>query len=253
MASERAKELAKKQKAEAKALKAAKKNSDDPADWGTIKQLRETYKITAEYNPRTPLLLGVPWAACIVVGVVIGLVFGSLVVWILLGVVGGFTLALWVLQREAKKASFSRVKGQPGSAELALRMLDKKKWHYTSAVAVDRQQNCVHRAIGPGGLILIGDGKTAQNLLRNEARRHQQVLYGVDVQTVMVGKGEGKVPVEDLTAHLKKLPKTLNSEQIEEIEYRLKALDKLHSRVPIPKGPMPTGGHQRVSRRAMRG
>ena len=43
MASERAKELAAKQKAELKALKEAKKNSTNPADWGRWRQLRETY------------------------------------------------------------------------------------------------------------------------------------------------------------------------------------------------------------------
>lgn len=253
MASERAKELAKKQKAEAKALKAAKKNSDNPADWGTVKQIRETYRLTARYQPKTPWMLGGAVLLCVVIGVVIGLFAGTMILWVLLGVMVGLTLALWVLQHEAKKASFARVKGQPGGAEMALAMLDKKKWHYTPAVGVDRQTNCVHRAIGPGGLILIGDGKGAQGLLRNEVRRHQQVLYGVDVKTVMVGEGDGKVPVEKLAAHLKKLPKTLSTEQVEEIEYRLKALDKLHSRVPIPKGPLPTGGNARVSRRAMRG
>ncbi|MFZ2624419.1 MAG: DUF4191 domain-containing protein [Propionibacterium sp.] len=253
MASERAKELAKQQKAEAKALKAAKKNSDNPADWGTVKQIRETYKLTAKYQPRIPWLLAAAVLLGAVVGLVIGLLAGTWILWLLLGVMAGLTLALWVLQREARKASFVRVKGQPGGAEMALAMLDKKKWHYTPAVGVDRQTNCVHRAIGPGGLILVGDGRNAQNLLRHEVRRHQQVLYGVDVQTVMVGEGEGKVPVEKLTAHLKKLPKTLSTEQIEEIEYRLKALDKLHSRVPVPKGPMPTGGNARISRRAMRG
>ncbi|SER47680.1 protein of unknown function [Propionibacterium cyclohexanicum] len=253
MASERAKELAKKQKAEAKALKAAKKNSSDPTDWGTAKQIRETYKLTAKYQPKIPWMLAGAVLICLIVGVGIGLAAGTWYLWALLGLLGGVTAALWVLQREAKKASFARVKGQPGGAEMALTMLDKKKWHYTAAVAVDRQTNCVHRAIGPGGMILIGDGKGSQSLLRTEVRRHQQVLYGVEVQTVLVGEGEGKVPVEKLTAYLKKLPKTLTSEQIEEIEYRLKALDKLRSRVPIPKGPMPTGGHAKISRRAMRG
>lgn len=256
MASEAAKELAKKQKAEAKALKQAKKNSDNPSDWGTIRQIRETYKLTAEHQPRIGLLLAAAVLAPTIVTTVIGILIGSMLVfWILIGLLIGLTLALFVLQRQAKKAAFARAADQAGGAQVALSLLDKKKWHYTMAIALDKQANCVHRAIGPGGLILIGEGKgkAAATMLRNEARRHRQVLYGVDVSTVMVGKGADEVPLPKLYDYIKKLPKKLSAEQIEEIEYRLVALDSMRPRVPLPKGPLPTSGNMRVSRRAMRG
>ena len=253
MASERAKELARKQKAEAKALKEAKKHSDNPSDWGTVRQLRESYKLAAQYKSSTPWVLLACVLGCTAVGVVLGLLLDPMVMWIIVGFFGGLTLAMYVMQRVVKKAAFARAVDQPGGGEMALSMLDKKKWHYTAAVAVDRQMNCVHRAVGPGGLILIGDGKGAHNLLGAEAKRYKQVLYGVEVQTIMIGDKKGQVPLEDLTAHIKKLPKTLNKEQIEEIAYRLKGLDRMHSRVPLPKGPLPTSGNMKVSRRAMRG
>ena len=41
--SERAKELAAKQKAEAKALREANRNSDNARDWGSWKQIRESF------------------------------------------------------------------------------------------------------------------------------------------------------------------------------------------------------------------
>ena len=44
--SQAAKELAAKQKAQAKAEKERRKHSDNPKDWGTGKQLVETFKLT---------------------------------------------------------------------------------------------------------------------------------------------------------------------------------------------------------------
>ena len=75
MARERAKALAAKQKAELKAAKAAKKNSTDPKDWGWWRQLRETYKVTVQYDTVLPwLMLGgflVPFAALLILGFVL--------------------------------------------------------------------------------------------------------------------------------------------------------------------------------------
>ena len=51
MASEKAKQLAAEQKAAAKAEKLRKKNSDDPRDWGRVKQVVEAYQRTAEVDP----------------------------------------------------------------------------------------------------------------------------------------------------------------------------------------------------------
>ena len=51
MASEKAKALAAQQKAERKAEKLRKKNSDDPRDWGRVRQIIEAYKRTSELDP----------------------------------------------------------------------------------------------------------------------------------------------------------------------------------------------------------
>ena len=51
MASEKAKALEKQQKAERRAEKLRKKNSDDPRDWGRFRQIIEAYKRTGELDP----------------------------------------------------------------------------------------------------------------------------------------------------------------------------------------------------------
>ncbi len=253
MASERAKALAAKQKAEAKAEKLRKKQSNDPKDWGYFRQIKETYKITAQFDKALPWWLGGAFVGSIVVFLVLGFVLRSPIIWGLLGVSVGLLLASLILLQRAKRAAYKRYEGQAGSAEVALGMLNKK-WIASPAIAATRNRNSadvVHRALGPGGLILIGEGspKHLKPLLASEKRRHEQVAYGVDVIVIQMGKGGGQVPLDKLAAHIQKLPKKLSKAKIAEVETRLKALDAMRPTMPIPKGPISMKG----AHRAMRG
>ncbi|MEA5119425.1 MAG: DUF4191 family protein, partial [Propionicimonas sp.] len=64
------------------------------------------------------------------------------------------------------------------------------------------------------------------------------------------GDGEGQVPLAKLADHLKKMPKALQKVQQAEVKQRLKALDAVRPRVPLPRGPMPS---MKGMNRAMRG
>ena len=257
MASERAKELAAKQKAEAKAAKLAKKNSTDPKDWGTIRQLRESYSMVVKANPNWRWLLLACLVVPVVIAVVVGVVLGGLT-WIytlVLGIMVGITIFLWVLGRLVKQSAYKQYEGQPGAAQVALMMLTggrKPKWSYTAAITGNRQGDTVHRAIGPGGLLLIGDGDPArlQPMLSAESKRHEQLLYDVKVITILAGDAEGEVPVNKLAGTIEKLPKVLSESQIKELESRIKALDAMRSRLPVPRGPMPS---MKGARKAVRG
>jgi len=252
MASEKAKELAAKQKAEVAALKLAKKKSSDPKDWPWYKQIWQTYKVTAENDPQLNLWLLGAFLGVVVVAVVVGIFLQPWWMWLVLGVTGGLTAALWVMLDRAKKATFVRYAGQPGSAEVALSMLDKKKWFYTPVITATRQLDVVHRAVGPGGIILIGEGAPTRvrTLLASEAKKHEQVAYGVAVTSLMMGDGEGQVPLAKLTKHLQKLPKKLEPSQVTDVKARLRALDAARPKVPIPRGPLPS---MKGANRAMRG
>nr|WP_300145582.1 DUF4191 domain-containing protein [Propionicimonas sp.] len=252
MASDKAKELAAKQKAEAKAAKLAKKNSTDPRDWPWYKQIWQTYKVTAEVDKRLNLLLAASFVGVLVLSVVVGVFAQPWWMWLILGVVGGLTAALWVLLDRAKKATFIRYAGQPGSAEVALSMLDKKKWFYEPAIAATKQLDVVHRAVGPGGIVLVGEGSVGRvkNLLASETRKHEQVAYGVVVTTIVMGDGEGQVPLAKLADTIKKLPKKLEASQVTDVKVRLRALDAVRPKVPMPRGPMPS---MKGVNRAMRG
>ncbi len=259
MANERAKALAAKQREERKALRAKKRNSDNPRDWGTMRQLREAWKMTYESDKKLPFYVFGAWAATILVGLILGAVLvnvtGMKSWWVwgpVFGLVLGMSAAMWVFTGRMKKATYVKYEGQPGAGEVALSMLNKKKYTYTAAIAFNRSQDVIHRVVGPCGLVLIGDGQSARTkqLLNNERRRHAAAGYNVDVQTIMIGDGDGEVPLNQLAKHIQKMPKTLDKLQIEDLNSRLKALDAVKQRLPIPKGPMPSS---KGMRRALRG
>jgi hypothetical protein len=252
MASEKAKELAAKQKAEIKAAKLAKKNSNDPRDWPWYRQLLQTYKVTAEVDKQLNLMLIGAFVGSILLLTILGIFLQPWWMWSLLGVTAGVTADLWILLERAKRATFVRYAGQPGSAEVALSMLDKKKWEYTPAITATRQLDVVHRVIGPPGIVLVAEGQPGRvkALVAAEVKKHEQIAYGVPVITVMMGDGEGQVPLTGLNKHITKQPKKLAAAQIADVKARLRALDAVRPKMPLPRGPMPS---TKGAAKAMRG
>lgn len=234
---------------------ASDKDPNDPAQMNRFRQIIVAYQRTHEYDKPLPFLLAGAFVVPVVVGIVVGLLVGTLVSLIILGVMVGLLLAMLLLVQRTKAATYKRYAGQAGSAEVALSMLPKK-WISAPAIAANRQLDAVHRTLGPGGLVLIGEGEPGRlkALLTSEVRKHEKVAYGVKVTTIMMGDKPGQVPLEKLADHIRKLPKVLEPNQVTEIKSRLNALDKIRPQVPVPKGPMPTSSRQvRGAKQAMRG
>ncbi len=60
------------------------------------------------------------------------------------------------------------------------------------------------------------------------------------IHEVIVGEGEGQVPLQKLVKHVQKLGRQVKPAQITDVLARLRALDAARPKVPMPKGPMPT-------------
>jgi F0F1-type ATP synthase assembly protein I len=238
-----------------KAERARRKASTDPADMGRMRQIQRAYQLTHEYDKKLPYLLLAALLVPLLLGVVIGVLTDHLIYLPLLGLMLGVLAAMIVLVRRTKAATYRRYAGQAGSAEVALQMLPKQ-WLSNPVIAANRNRDVVHRTVGPGGLVLIGEGEPGRvrQLLAGEVRKHERVAYGVTVHTIVMGDQPGQVPLSRLADHIRKLPKSLQPNQVTDVRARLRALDAVRPAVPMPKGPMPTSARGvKGSRQAMRG
>jgi hypothetical protein len=174
------------------------------------------------------------WAAFI------GLGFLVLSPWItgFLGFSVGLLVAAFIFGRRAERAAYSQIEGQPGAAAAVMNSL-RRGWTVTPAIAMNRQQDVVHRAVGRCGIVLVGEGSPGRlaSLLANEKRRHARVAPEAPVYDVIVGDGENQVALRALSKHLTKLPRAIRPSDVTDINYRIRALAS--SPVPMPKGPLP--------------
>lgn len=256
-----AKERQAKAKADVKAAKTAAKErrrtSTDPAEMGRFRQIREAYRLTHEYDKPLPwILLGAFLAPVVLVPIILALwqpAWFTSVMFVIMGLLLGLMLALWLLTTRTKKATYARYADQAGSAEVALQMLGSK-WIHDPVIAMTRHKDVVHRAIGPAGVVLVseGDPNRAKQLLLQEKAKHEK--FGgpsVIVTTIQMGNGQGQVPLNQLTKTVQKLPKTLEPFQITDVKSRLRAVDAVRPKAPVPRGPVPTS--MKGARRGMRG
>lgn len=218
----------------------------DPSSMSRRQQFVETWKMTREADPRaTMFVLGAAVIGAVVGAGLFWLLPMSGVLHIIFVVVGalllGALLAAVVFSRRAQKAAFAKIENQRGGAAAALGML-RRGWKVEPAVAFTKQQDMVHRVVGPPGIVLIGEGNynRVKGLLLTEKRKHERVVDGVPVHEIIAGRGEGEVPVPKLVSTVTKLGRTVKPAEITDILNRLKALDATGAKLPLPKGPVPT-------------
>ncbi len=211
-----------------------------PAKQGRVAQIRSAYSMTRKVDPMVGWVTAAAGLLVFAVVLAVGFLIGHPVYLGIMGFMAAFLVATIVFGKRAEKAAFSQVDGQPGAAAAALNML-RRGWVVTPAVAVTRNQDIVHRAVGRPGVVLIGEGSPTrvQALLVTEKKKVARYVPDVPVYDVQAGNGEGQVPLRKLNNHLMKLPRNLTNPQVTEVNRRLKALGTMS--LPIPKGPMPKG------------
>ncbi len=149
--------------------------------------------------------------------------------------------AVVVFGRRAQRAMYTQMDGQKGAAASALTML-RRGWKTDAVVAFNKQQDVVHRVVGPPGVVLVGEGNPnrLKQLMASERRKHERVLSDTPVHEVVCGNGEGEVPLPKLVKHVTKLGRGVKGPALTDVLNRLKALDANRSNIPMPKGPVPT-------------
>ena len=213
-----------------------------PKEPGRLKQMYQVFQMTRRYDKLAIWFFLLAFLLPVLVGVLLGIllsgnsVFG-LVLYIIAGVLGGVLAFLIVLGRRAERAAYSQIAGQPGAVGAVLNSL-KGAWT-GSQMPVNvspKTQDAVYRAVGRGGVALIGEGPKSrtQRMLEDERRNINRVLPNVPVSLLYVGPDPESTELYRLPKELRKIKRTLRKPEVYAVEARLKSLGK--NGLPIPKG-----------------
>jgi hypothetical protein len=220
----------------------ARKETTTESTPGRLAQIAQTYRMTREVDARIGLVLA--GVLIVTFGVILGIGFAiGHPVWAgILGILLGLLATAVVFGRRAERAAFGQMEGKPGAALAVLQNVGRG-WTVSQAVAANRQQDMVHRAVGRAGVVLIGEGNPnrVKGLLANEKKKVARVVYDVPVHDYIVGDDEGQLPLRKIRSTMLRLPRTLSGPKATEVSDRLRALGDLMSNMPIPKGPLPKG------------
>ena len=218
----------------------------DPEKMNRRQQIVATYRMGKQSDPRLGLwVLG---------AFVVGAAVGFSLFWFLpspgsfrlvLAIVGALLLGLLgaalVFGRRVQRSAYRQLEGRPGAAGQALGTL-KRGWKTEPMIAFNKQQDVVHRVVGPPGIVLVGEGNPnrLRGLMTNERRKHERVASDIPIHEVVCGNDEGQVPLPRLVKHVTKLGRNVKPADLTDVLNRLKALDASRPNIPMPKGPVPT-------------
>jgi hypothetical protein len=236
-------------RAEAKAARKAATKERRSQLWQAFNMQRKEDKRLLPYMIGAFLLI-------VAVSVAVGVWSGgfTMITMILLGVMLGALVAFIIFGRRAQRSVYRKAEGQTGAAAWALENL-RGKWRVTPGVAATGHFDAVHRVLGRPGVILVGEGSAGRvkPLLAQEKKRTARLVGEVPIYDIVVGNGEGEIPLAKLERHLTRLPANITVKQMDSLESRLSALGTRAGTAAMPKGPLPANaklrGVQRTARR----
>jgi hypothetical protein len=225
-------------KSEGKKGGAGKDGAEKPP--GRLKQIGMIAKLLHKKSPKSiPIAVAI---FVVVLGLAIlgGFLTGSVWYWVILGIPTAFLAGFIYFTRSAQKMQYRMLEGQLGGGMAILENM-RGNWIVTPGVNGTREMDVVHRVVGRPGVVLVGEGNPnrLKPLLAKEKKRVSRVAYNTPIyDDIIVGQGEGLVPVSKLQRTILKLPRNLNKAEVAQLNYRLKALPPA---MQMPKGPIPKG------------
>jgi len=236
-------------KAEAKAARKAASKQRRSQLWQAFQMQRKEDKRLLPYMIGAFVLIV---AAAVVAGILSKSTF-TMVTLIPLGILLGALVAFIIFGRRAQKSVYSKAEGQTGAAAWALDNM-RGKWRVTPGVAATGHFDAVHRVIGRPGVIFVGEGAAARvkPLLAQEKKRTARLIGDTPIYDIVVGNGEGEIPLSKLERHLTKLPANITVKQMDALESKLVALGTRLGPAAMPKGPLPANAKMRGVQRTVR-
>jgi uncharacterized membrane protein YuzA (DUF378 family) len=203
----------------------------------------DVFQMTRKYDNRAIWFMLLGFIPPIVVGAILGFLLPpvtllSEISYPIVGLFAGVLLVLIILGRRAERAAYSQIEGQAGAVGAVLKNSVRRGWQ-TSEMPVNvspRTQDAVYRAIGRGGVALIGEGPKSrtQRMLDDERRTVARILPNVPVTFLYVGPDADSIPLYKLAGRLQRIKPALRKAEILAVSNRLASLTK--PPVGIPKG-----------------
>jgi hypothetical protein len=202
---------------------------------GTLTQLRMAFVMAMKRDKLFLPLLG----AAILVALSITVLMYMWFSWfaIPLGVMLVLLAALIVLNLRINKVVMAEAESQPGAAAAIIERM-RGDFRVTPAVSATTDNDFVHLVISRAGVVLVGEGDPARvrSLMGHERKRLTKVIGSADLRDIIIGHGEGQVPLRKLRMTLLRMPRTLSQKDMISLDKRLKALS---ARPQLPKGAIP--------------
>ncbi|GAA3771197.1 DUF4191 domain-containing protein [Microbacterium kribbense] len=208
-------------------------------------QLKSLFTFTKDVFGWLPWALGGILLAGIWVGILIGfllppLELWSIVLWGFTGLLFGILAALMTMTRLSTKAMYQKIEGRPGAVGHVLSTSLGRSWQAgDTPVGVNpKTQEAVYRAVGRGGVVIVGEGAHGRltRLVNEERAKVTRVASGVPVTVLYVGHGEKDVAISDLAKTVKKLPRAINRATQAAVIKRIDSVSQSLASLPIPKG-----------------
>jgi hypothetical protein len=209
---------------------------------GRIKQMWQVFQMTRRYDSAIVPLLLASFIVPVGLSVVLSMLFSrdnilGRVLYIIAGVLAGVLLVLIVLGRRAEAAAYSQIAGKPGAVGAILKSGLRRSWTGSEMpVVVNKSQDAVYRAVGRGGVVLIGEGPRSrtQPMLDKERANVHRVLPNVPITLLYVGPDADATPLTKIVPSLGRLKRSLTKAEVIAVSNRLASLGR--NGMPIPKG-----------------
>jgi hypothetical protein len=208
-----------------------------------IKQMWDVFQMTRKHDNRAIWFMLLGLVPPIIAGFLLGFLLPdsnllSEISYPIIGLLAGILLVLIILGRRAERAAYTQIEGQAGAVGAVLKNSVRRGWQ-TSEMPVNvspRTQDAVYRAIGRGGVALIGEGPKSrtQRMLEDERRTVARVLPNVPITFLYVGPDADSIPLYKLAGRLQRIKPALRKAEILAVGNRLASLSK--PPVGIPKG-----------------
>ncbi len=218
-----------------------------PKEPGRFKQMVQVFRMTIRYDKTALWWMILAFVAPIAISLVLAFLLSlnnvvGFVLYVIAGVLGGLLAFLIVLGRLAERAAYSQIAGQPGAVGAVLKSSLRRGWTASEMpIAVSpKTQDAVYRAVGRGGVALIGEGPRSrtQRMLDDERRNVVRILPNVPVNYVYVGPDPEATPLYKLPGKLRTFKTVLRKAEVMAVSNRLNSLGR--NGLPIPKGVDPT-------------